>query len=210
MSSTVRPRRSSAPRPASGRLPDLSRIERRAFGMTCEIRTAKAGAKMPGFQGYAAVYTDLSLPLGDGRGKFVERIQPGCFDSCLAAGADIRVLQNHNSDLVLGRTSSGTATVSSDSRGLLVDCRELPDTTYARDLVVMMDRGDVDQMSFGFIATDDDWSAVDPMTGLPIRDLLAADVFDCSVVTFPAYPSTTAEVRSIAESRRPVVTRMQN
>ena len=40
----------------------------------------------------------------------------------------------------------------------------------------------------------DAWNDTDKETGLPIRDLLIADLFDVSAVSFPAYPQTTAEV----------------
>jgi uncharacterized protein len=161
---------------------------------------------MPGFTGYAAVYHDLSVDLGG----FVERVRPGCFDASLAVGADVRLLINHDSNYVLGRTASGTAVFTGDKRGLRVDCDELPDTSYARNLVVLMDRGDINQMSFGFVTRSDAWNETDPLSGLPIRELVQADVFDGSVVTFPAYPSTTAEVRSIARSRRAVVPEIQS
>jgi HK97 family phage prohead protease len=68
-----------------------------------------------------------------------------------------------------------------------------PDTQYAADLMAVMARGDVSQMSFAFTTTEDSWDLVD---GQRVRSLLAVELHDVSVVTYPAYPDTTVAVRS--------------
>ncbi len=169
-------------------------VERR-FGLTqcsVEYRDAPDGAteKVPTFVGYAAVFNSLSNDLGG----FRELVRDTCFDRSLAQKSDVRLLINHDSNLVLGRTRSGTLTLSKDETGIRVEC-PLPDTSAARDLQVSMDRGDIDNMSFGFRAKQDAWDQRDATSGLPIRELVDADLFDVSIVTFPAYPDTTGELR---------------
>jgi HK97 family phage prohead protease len=140
------------------------------------------------FRGYAIKFDEWSSDLGG----FVERCDPDCVTRALAAGQDVRHLINHDPNLVLGRTSSGTTRLERDSVGLAV-VTDLPDTSYARDMAVSIERGDVSQMSFGFTVAKDewDWEATPAQ-----RTLLDVDLFDVSTVTFPAYPQTTAEIRS--------------
>jgi uncharacterized protein len=184
--------------PASAPLPDPDGLERRVFPLqNCEIREATEDGGPPVFAGYAAVFGQLSVDLGG----FRERIQPGCFADALDGGADVRLLINHDANLILGRTTAGTLSLREDDHGLYVEA-PLPDTSYARDLVVSMRRGDIAEMSFGFIPKKDDWQETDEETGLPIRELVRAGLFDVSPVTFPAYPSTSAEVRSRAAAVR--------
>jgi HK97 family phage prohead protease len=101
---------------------------------------------------------------------------------------------NHNTDIVLGSTRAKTLKLSEDSRGLLAEAI-LPDTTAGRDLSVLMQRGDVSSMSFGFSVPSkgDKWSN-DGMS----RELHQIRLHEVSIVTgFPAYEATTATVRSI-------------
>jgi HK97 family phage prohead protease len=153
-----------------------------------EVRSDMEGQPMR-FRGYAAVFNSPSEPL-----PFTETIRPGAFKRSLNAGREVRMFVNHNTDLVLGSTRSGTITVTEDQRGLLVE-GELPDTTYARDLSALMQRGDVHGMSFGFSVPrgGDVWSENGAQ-----RMLTEVILHEVSVVTgFPAYPETTgATVRN--------------
>lgn len=163
-------------------------IERRitvAAGM--EVRAAE-GDQPARLVGYAAVFGDLSENLGG----FRERIAPGAFAKSL--GGDVRALFNHDANLILGRNKAKTLTIREDQRGLLVEITP-PDTAYARDLMVSVARGDVDQMSFGFRTKKDDWEENDK--GELIRTLIEVEVFDVSPVVFPAYPTTEIAVRSM-------------
>src|SRR5581483_4708551 len=72
--------------------------------------------KVPTFVGYAAVWDARSVDLGG----FVEVVRDTAFDDSLANGADVRLLINHDKNLVLGRTRSGTCELSKDERGLRV------------------------------------------------------------------------------------------
>lgn len=145
----------------------------------------------PKFTGYAAVFNKRSTDLGN----FVEVIDPKAFDECLSGSPDVVGLFNHSNDMILGRTTSGTLKLSIDSTGLKYDI-EAPDTSYSRDLQVSMKRGDVKSSSFGFYCLQDKWS-VDSKTNENVRTIMKADLFDVSVVTTPAYPDASSQVRSL-------------
>ena len=141
------------------------------------------------FTGYAAVFDSDSEPL-----PFTERIVPGAFKRSLKSRNEIKMFVNHNMDMVLASTRAKTLRLTEDSKGLLAEA-ELPDTTYGRDLSVLMKRGDVHAMSFGFSVPKkgDRWSD-DGTT----RELLDIRLHEVSIVTgFPAYEATTASVRTL-------------
>lgn len=163
-------------------------IERRSFPIR-EIRATDGDN--PKISGYAAVFDELSENLGG----FYERIQRGAFANTLET-ADVRALWNHDSNYPLGRSRAGTLALSEDETGLAFEI-DPPETSYAKDLLVSMRRGDVDQMSFGFITIRDKWEQIG---GQVIRTLLEVELFDVSPVTYPAYPTTSATVRSKFES----------
>lgn len=176
--------------------PELQRsappaIERRAFPFgRVEVR-AVADAP-PRLVGYAAVF---DLP-SENLGGFTEVIRRGAFAKTVRE-ADIRALWNHDPNYVLGRTKNGTLHLAEDDHGLRIEVAP-PDTTWARDVLTTIQRGDVDQMSFGFRAVRDRWHTDDQ--GRVQRELLEVALYDVSPVTFPAYPQTEVQVRSaIAE-----------
>jgi hypothetical protein len=135
--------------------------------------------------GYAAVFNDASVPL-----PFKERIAPGAFRKTLTEMPDVRLLINHEG-LPLARTKNGTLTLTEDERGLRFDA-ELADTQEARDIYTLVQRGDVDQMSFAFRVIRQNWSK--DKTERTLTEVSLADG-DVSVVTYPAYPTTSVEAR---------------
>jgi HK97 family phage prohead protease len=152
-----------------------------------ELRAAPEGNGMT-FSGYAAVFNSDSEPL-----PFIERIMPGAFAKSLKSRNNIRMYMNHDSSMLLATTRAKTMRLVEDSKGLFVEA-DLPDTTVGRDLSVLMQRKDVDSMSFGFTVPQggDRWSD-DGMT----RELRQIKLYEVSVVTgFPAYAATSASVRS--------------
>lgn len=154
---------------------------------------------VPGMIGHAAVYGQRALIAG----LFVEQVEPGFFKPALRAKQDVRMLYNHNPDLLLARTKSKTLRLADDDIGLAVDA-DLPDTTSGRDLQVLLKRGDVDQMSFAWTTKEERWDVLpddDPdYPGMDIRYLRKIDtLYDVSPVTFPAYNTTDAQLRSATE-----------
>jgi HK97 family phage prohead protease len=135
--------------------------------------------------GYAAVFNESSVPL-----PFKESIAPGAFRKTLTETPDVRLLINHEG-LPLARSKNGTLKLNEDDRGLYFEA-ELADTTEARDIYKLVERGDVDQMSFGFRVIRQKWS--EDRTRRVLTEVSLADG-DVSVVTYPAYPTTTVEAR---------------
>jgi len=170
-----------------------------------ERRTLAAGelrlvggseSENPRILGYAAVFNSPSEDLGG----FVEVIEPGFFREVL--GGDTRALWNHDRSQVLGRTASGTLTLTEDDHGLRYEI-DPPDAVWARDAMASIQRGDVNQSSFAFLthANGDRWEK--RADGVVVRTLLAGgcrELQDVSPVTFPAYPATSAEARAQAEA----------
>ena len=157
-----------------------------------ELRAASEG-KPAQLVGYAAVFNSRSEDLGG----FREIILPGAFDRALSEGHDVRALVNHNPDKMLGRTSSKTARLAIDEKGLGVEV-DVPDTQDGRDTLTLVQRGDLSQMSFSFRTLADQWRTEE---GEPIRELLDLELFDVSVVAFPAYPATEVSARALEKAR---------
>ena len=145
----------------------------------------------PKIVGYAAKFNSLSNDLGG----FREKIEPGAFSRALSEGQDVRALVDHDPGKIIGRSTSGTLRMLEDDHGLRVEI-DPANTTAGRDIMESITRGDVTGMSFGFTVKDDDWQIVD---GENIRTLRDMDLFDVSVVTFPAYASTEVALRSLSE-----------
>lgn len=164
----------------SARGESMSKIEIRTTPGSFEVRETGNGMT---FEGYAAVFNSDSAPL-----PFIERIAPGAFSRSLKKGRnDIKLLWNHETGEVLGSTRAGTLTLEEDGHGLKVRA-QLPDTTTGRDAAVLLKRGDIDSMSFGFSVPDggDEWSS-DGRT----RTLKSVRLHEVSIVAFPAYSATT-------------------
>jgi len=167
-------------------------IEKRMH--VAELRVERSETEAPKIRGYAAVFDSLSEDLGG----FTERINAGAFAEAIRRD-DVRALINHDPNLVLGRNRSGTLTMREDGSGLAVEITP-PDTQAARDLLALMERGDVSQMSFAFTVSKEDQSWERSGEGPWIRTIRrVARLFDVSVVTYPAYPSTSAAMRALEQ-----------
>jgi HK97 family phage prohead protease len=121
---------------------------------------------------------------------FIETIAPGAFRKTLSETPDVRLLINHEG-LPLARTKNGTLTLSEDERGLFMDA-VIADTSEGRDLYKLVERGDVDQMSFAFRVIRQKYNedrSVRTLTEVSLSD------GDVSVVTYPAYQTTSVEAR---------------
>jgi hypothetical protein len=164
--------------------------ERRTVRMR-EVRVVD-GEDGPRIEGYGAVFGEESEDLGG----FVEVIEPGTFRKTIRE-SDVRSLFNHDANYVLGRSRSGSLSLREDKLGLFFSVVP-PETSWARDLMVSIRRGDVDQCSFGFETVRDRWQREEGPDGdkRVVRTLLEVKLYDVGPVTFPAYPQTSAQVRS--------------
>jgi hypothetical protein len=150
-----------------------------------EFRMESAEYEGETIRGYAAVYNSDS----EWMGGFYEQIAKGAFDDVM--DNDTRAYFNHDENLLLGRVSSGTLRLSSDERGLYYEV-DLPNTSYAKDLVELMKRGDVNQSSFAFLIESDRWEERDGKTYRIIEKV--SRLLDVSPVAQPAYPDATSEL----------------
>ena len=144
-------------------------------------------------EGHAAVFDSWSETLG-GIFPFKEKVRKGAFAESIGRD-DIRALFNHDPNYVLGRNRAGTLELVEDDVGLRVRITP-PDTSWARDITTSIRRGDISQMSIGFVVEDDEWSSSD---GIDTRELKKVRLFDVSPVTFPAYTATDVGVRAMQE-----------
>lgn len=144
------------------------------------------GAKV--IEGYFAKYGDI-YEIAPG---MTESIAPGAFTRSL--DGDIRALVNHDTSLVLGRTKSGTLVLRDDEQGLWGSIAVNPKDSAAMDLYARVQRGDVDQCSFGFSIRSQNSDILDD--GSVHWTLTDVDLYEVSCCTFPAYKSTNISARA--------------
>lgn len=158
----------------------------------CEFRTSEDNDERV-IEGYFAVFNE-NYNLGENWAGFAttESIDRGAFDKYLSN--DIRVLANHDTTLVLGRTKAGTATVTADGRGVYVRCIVNPEDADAMNVYARLKRGDVSQASFGGYIRDET-REVNTVAKTVHYTLKEIDVFEFSVCTFPAYEATEVGAR---------------
>jgi HK97 family phage prohead protease len=159
--------------------------------MPIELRAMEDNADKRYIVGYALRFNSES----DNLGGFVERIDPKALEG--ADMSDVRALFNHDPNMVLGRSKAGTLKLEVDELGLKYTI-EPPDTSFARDLMNSMQRGDIDQSSFGFFidyANDGDSWQYDENRDLYVRTITKfKEILDVSPVTYPAYRATESVV----------------
>lgn len=143
--------------------------------------------------GYAAVFNSPT----DIGGSWVEVVLPGAFTETLRGGRDVLALYSHELERLLGRQSAGTLRLREDGRGLAIEI-DLPDTTDGRDVGVLVQRGDLKGMSFGFCVTKEEW---DETLTPPRRTIMAVDLFEVTVTASPAYDDTEIGLRSLAQAQ---------
>lgn len=176
----------------------MAEHETRTISTPVEAR-ASAGEPTK-LAGYAAMFNQEAT-IGE---FFREVILPGAFSAAIARD-DVRAQFNHDANLVLGRTKAGTLVLREDDAGLAYEITP-PDTTYARDLLVSVARGDVSQSSFMFDVTGEAWEYPDRSSGqLPLRKITGVKLYDVSPVTFPAYAGTSVSARAMVLKDAPPV-----
>ena len=135
--------------------------------------------------GYAAVFDSPSEPL-----PWTEYVKRGAFRKTIKDGADVRLLIDHTG-VPLARTKSGTLKLREDDKGLYMEARLDPNNPDAVKMRSALMRGDVSQMSFAFETIKDGWNKE-----RTVRELREVKLHDVSIVTYPAYEETSAEIRN--------------
>jgi uncharacterized protein len=160
-----------------------------------ECRSQVEGDTLTGYASTFNTYADI--------GSYVETFAPTAFDAVLSNPAtDVRAYYQHDSAMLLGRQSSGTLKLWTDSTGLGFELN-LPNTSYASDVRELASRGDLSGMSFGFRPGQVQSGRIGN------RELRThtsvASLVEISPVSIPAYGSTTAQLRSLADIEQPSI-----
>lgn len=166
----------------------MLKIEKRYVAPRLSVEQ-RAEGDIAGLRGYASVFNKRSVELWG----FYEVVAPGAFAGSLAAGDDVRALWNHDPNWILARSTNGSLRLKEDETGLLSEIDPL-DTPINRGFVAAIERGDVTQMSFAFVATEAQWDIDENEQW--VRTILRAKLYDVSPVTYPAYPDTSIGLRS--------------
>jgi len=171
--------------------------ERRTFTGTVIARAEGEG--MPKVIGGIAAVINSVTDLG----YFEEVIEKGAFDNALSKEYDIRCLFNHEAELILGRTLSGTCNVFVNADGNL-EYTWVPDYENPTHMSVVRSimRGDITQSSFAFTIKEQKWSESTKYGSMGKRTItMIEDLYDVSPVTYPAYADTEADARSVVALR---------
>jgi hypothetical protein len=157
----------------------------------CLATPAQTGSRVTG---KAVVYGSESVDLGG----YVEVIKAGAFTESLAnPNFDARITFNHNYDCILGRKSANTCSFI-DSPTALSYVVDFPNTDFANNLLVSMRRGDITGSSLGFLIQQAHWES---RVGRRVRVIDKGLLVECSVVAFPAYLATSAQIAAAASAQ---------
>lgn len=163
------------------------RKQRQVRSLPQNFKTRDADGKLY-IEGYFAVF-DSPYPLWDGA---EEVVKPGAFEGVLTQ--DVRALVNHDTTLVMGRTTAGTLVLKQDETGLWGQIEVNRDDTDAMNLYARVQRGDVSQCSFGFDIERETF--VDLGDGRCRWEIEKVNpLYEVSVCTFPAYEATSVSAR---------------
>ena len=108
--------------------------------------------------------------------------------------SDVKALIDHDTAKVLGRTKADTLSLSVDSKGLYGEIIVNESDQEAMNLYSRVQRGDVDQCSFGFEILNEEM--IQNSDGTVKFIIKSINLYEVSVVTFPAYQETAVEARS--------------
>jgi HK97 family phage prohead protease len=181
-------------------------------------RRADASGQTPYLVGYASVFNEWATLYSSPSWVWREIIRPGAYSAAIAERQDVRTLFNHDANFVLGRTASGTLSLSERDKGLLQETKLSPSQTIHDLVVIPIDRGDISGMSFSFEVRNGNTgqTTVDKGDGTIIvkrageriteyvkgdtlytdRELLSVDLLDVTVATYPAYTGTSVGLRA--------------
>lgn len=167
---------------------EINRSCRQMRTIRSEFKTRETEDKKERIEGYFAVFGD-TYDMGDGMS---ESIDPHAFDDAISD--DVRFLTDHETRLVLGRTSAHTGELKSDTHGLWGSVDINPNDVDATNLYARVQRGDVNQCSFGFDILDESAEVRDD--GSIHWTIRKVKLYEVSVCTFPAYETTAVAARS--------------
>ncbi|GAB4073179.1 HK97 family phage prohead protease [Ancylobacter sonchi] len=147
--------------------------------------------------GYAARFNSPAV-IG---GAFREILRPGCFRRSLVESPDVLALLHHDAGRILARVSAGTLQLREDERGLRFELEADPSTPDGQTAIGTVTRRDIRGCSIGFRVVEEDWDT--DASGFPVRTITDVDLIEMSLVGWPAYESTSADLggqRNVAAS----------
>lgn len=170
----------------SDRAKKSSGTERRAFPVQLEVRAKKGASGVSTVEGYASV-TESPFEMWDWLGPYSEVVRTGAFAKTLAENPQVQLLLNHGG-LAMAYTKAGSLRLSEDTTGLHMEADVSTKRSDVGDMLAALEEGSVDEMSFAFRVTRQQWSP-----DYDQRDILEVDLHrgDVSVVNFGANPATS-------------------
>jgi len=162
-------------------------MEKRLFNIENRFEKREDGKEV--VVGYGSIFNSRSENLGN----FYEYISPTAISQETIAKSDVRALINHDQNLILARSTTGTLDLTVDEKGLKYEF-EIPEgLSYGKDLAINMKNGNINQSSFAFTVADDEWSTDED--GNDIRTITSIDrLYDVAVVTYPAYSQADSDL----------------
>lgn len=158
-----------------------------------EIRATNIKAddmKLVGLVAFDSVSSDI--------GGFVEVIKPSAFSESLASDEPVKAIVEHNHDLLLGKTTSGTLELKETTTGLEVTIHLSENIQAHKDIYEQVKRGDLDSLSFGFIAENEQWNYDStPVT----RYIIKARLYEVTVCAIGAYPANKIDARTLNKAK---------
>jgi len=141
-------------------------------------------------KGYAATYDNKTMLYSWDGFEYWEVIRKGFFDDVL--DNDVVCLVNHESDLILGRTTSGTLTIGTDETGLWYECLLDERNTTHLNLAISLERGDINKSSFAFNVGEkiETYETTEDKTIYTCELVKCSRLYDVSPVVWPAYEDT--------------------
>lgn len=185
---------------------DVRELRTRALADT-DVALVRSEGAAPAFRGHAAVF-DSRTAIGNPQSwGWYESIARGAFAKTLRE-ADVRMLVDHDSRLLVARASAGDLRLSEDGHGLAVDADLDEELSYVRDLVRNLEKRRITGMSFGFFVVRDDWTTEEVRDAdgnaheADVRTIREVKLLEVSAVTFPAYEDTDAGLRAMTDEVR--------
>ncbi|MER6098346.1 HK97 family phage prohead protease [Streptomyces sp. NPDC001728] len=169
-------------------------IVRRAFPVQLETRAKEGASGVTTVSGYASVVEE-PYEMWDFLGSYAEVVRSGAFAKTLNETPQVQLLLNHGG-LAMAYTKAGSLRLSEDSSGLHMEADVTSSRSDVQDMLLALEDGSVDEMSFAFRVTRQIWSP-----DYDQRDILEVDLHrgDVSVVNFGANPATSVSAMRAAD-----------
>lgn len=171
-----------------------NKLEIRLNEVTLEsVSTSETGTDLV-VEGYVNETGKWSHKMRSKKGPFIEKIMPGAFSKALKNNNDIHFLAEHDSNKILSSTRNNSLTLEEDEKGLKMKAT-ISKTTYGKDYYQLIKDGILRNMSFGFFPIKDSWKK--NAQGVLERSISELALFEVSVVTNPAYPTSAISARGL-------------